>query len=55
MPFMLLPFRPTSNPSAAGSFIRNFFERGQAMHGEHLKRELRLTEPMVGSYVLGNA
>ncbi|EZF28162.1 hypothetical protein H101_08157, partial [Trichophyton interdigitale H6] len=25
IPFLLLPFRPTSDPSAAKSFIRNFF------------------------------
>jgi hypothetical protein len=49
IPFMLLPFRPTSDPSAARSFIRNFFDKGQALHGEHLRQELRLTEPMVGS------
>lgn len=54
MPFMLLPFRPTSDPSAARSFIRSFFERGQAMHGEHLKQELRLTEPMVRYHISGN-
>lgn len=47
MPFMLLPFRPTSDPSAARTFIRNFFDRGQALHGEYLTQELRLTEPMV--------
>ncbi|KAL2063786.1 hypothetical protein VTL71DRAFT_5591 [Oculimacula yallundae] len=45
MPFLLLPFRPTSDPSAARSFVRNFFERG--LYGEMLAHELRLTEPMV--------
>jgi hypothetical protein len=44
---MLLPFRPTSDPSAARTFIRNFFDRGLALHGEYLTQELRLTEPMV--------
>lgn len=44
---MLLPFRPTSDPSAARTFIRNFFDKGQALHGEYLTQELRLTEPMV--------
>ena len=44
---MILPFRPTSDPSAARTFIRNFFDRAQALHGEHLAQELRLTEPMV--------
>lgn len=47
MPFLLLPFRPTSDPSAARTFIRNFFDRGQRMYGEGLAQELRLTEPMV--------
>lgn len=47
MPFMILPFRPTSDPSAARTFIRNFFDRGQALHGDCLTQELRLTEPMV--------
>ncbi|CAG8956851.1 hypothetical protein HYFRA_00012306 [Hymenoscyphus fraxineus] len=46
MPFLLLPFRPTSNPSAARTFIRNFFDRGQ-LYGDLLLQELRLTEPMV--------
>jgi hypothetical protein len=50
MPFMLLPFRPTSDPSAARTFIRNFFDKGQALHGDYLTQELRLTEPMVKSY-----
>ncbi|MCJ1352458.1 MAG: hypothetical protein MMC33_002442 [Icmadophila ericetorum] len=51
MPFLLLPFRPTSDPSAARTFIRNFFspsdERGGPLEGERLSQELRLTEPMV--------
>ncbi|KAK2625486.1 hypothetical protein QTJ16_004798 [Diplocarpon rosae] len=46
-PFLLLPFRPTSDPSAARSFVRNFFDRSQPLHGEMLAQELRLTEPMV--------
>ncbi|KAL8903700.1 MAG: hypothetical protein Q9171_007310 [Xanthocarpia ochracea] len=48
MPFLLLPFRPTSDPSAARTFIRNFFneERGP-LHGDRLDQELMLTEPMV--------
>ena len=45
IPFLLLPFRPTSDPSAARNFIRNFFDRG--IYGEALAQELRLTEPMV--------
>lgn len=45
-PFLLLPFRPTSDPSAARTFIRHFFDRGQ-LYGESLAQELRLTEPMV--------
>jgi hypothetical protein len=47
MPFLLLPFRPTSDPSAARTFIRHFFDRGQTLYGETLAQELRLTEPMV--------
>jgi hypothetical protein len=50
MPFLLLPFRPTSDPSAARTFVRNyFFPPGDRAvpQGEQLMRELRLTEPMV--------
>lgn len=50
MPFLLLPFRPASDPSAARAFIRNFFspsaERG-TLEGERLMQELRMTEPPV--------
>ncbi|KAI9698449.1 MAG: hypothetical protein M1836_004030 [Candelina mexicana] len=50
-PFLLLPFRPTSDPGAAKTFVRNFFnataENSGHFRGEHLKQELRLTEPMV--------
>lgn len=51
MPFLLLPFRPASDPSAARTFIRNFFsmERGIELKGERLEQELMLTEPMVGT------
>lgn len=50
LPFLLLPFRPASDPSAARTFIRNFFneERGP-LHDERLEQELLLTEPMVSS------
>lgn len=47
VPFFLLPFRPTSDPSAARTFIRNFFDSKQHMRGDYLAQELRLTEPMV--------
>ena len=49
LPFLLLPFRPASDPSAARTFIRNFFsmERGSELKGERLEQELMLTEPMV--------
>lgn len=49
MPFLLLPFRPASDPSAARTFIRNFFsmEKGTELKGERLEQELILTEPMV--------
>ncbi|KAI9866621.1 MAG: hypothetical protein M1813_001173 [Trichoglossum hirsutum] len=51
VPFLLLPFRPTSDPSALRTFIRNFFnprsDRGGRLGGDELIQELRLTEPMV--------
>ncbi|KGO75367.1 protein of unknown function DUF1708 [Penicillium italicum] len=50
-PFLLLPFRPSSDPSAARTFIRNYFnqsfEKGSPVNGDVLAQELRLTEPMV--------
>ncbi|KAH9892073.1 DUF1708-domain-containing protein [Xylariomycetidae sp. FL2044] len=53
LPFLLLPFRPTSDPSAVRTFIRHFFNDGtQVLHGEALVQELRMTEPMVISGVL---
>ncbi|KAJ5161155.1 hypothetical protein N7492_006547 [Penicillium capsulatum] len=51
VPFLLLPFRPTSDPSAARTFIRNYFnqsfDKGAPVDGDVLAQELRLTEPMV--------
>lgn len=48
MPFLLLPFRPASDPSAARSFIRNYFNADKgAIQGARLSQELLLTEPMV--------
>ncbi|KAL9064964.1 MAG: hypothetical protein Q9157_007643 [Trypethelium eluteriae] len=51
MPFLLLPFRPDSDPSSAKIFIRNFFKSlfdGTGYYrGEALRQEMRLTEPMV--------
>lgn len=51
MPFLLLPFRPASDPSAARSFIRNYFnpDRGLQLQGDRLSQELLLTEPMVSA------
>lgn len=49
-PFLLLPFRPTSDPSAVRTFIRHFFDQG--MTGDVLSQELRMTEPMVVSGVI---
>ncbi|KAH5039821.1 hypothetical protein HBI74_023170 [Parastagonospora nodorum] len=50
MPFVLLPFRPTSDTSASRNFIRNFFkadyEGSGQYRGEGLATELRLTEPL---------
>ncbi|KAF4971398.1 hypothetical protein FSARC_1760 [Fusarium sarcochroum] len=50
-PFLLLPYRPTSDPSAVRSFIRHFFESHANLRGEQLAQELRMTEPMVVSGV----
>ncbi|GKU05003.1 hypothetical protein FLAG1_01337 [Fusarium langsethiae] len=50
-PFLLLPYRPTSDPSAVRSFIRHFFESHASLRGEQLSQELRMTEPMVVSGV----
>ncbi|KAL2008878.1 hypothetical protein VTN00DRAFT_7072 [Thermoascus crustaceus] len=50
VPFLLLPFRPSSDPSAARTFIRNYFNPPpgrQPLRGDALMQELRLTEPMV--------
>ncbi|KAI1809834.1 DUF1708-domain-containing protein [Poronia punctata] len=52
LPFLLLPFRPTSDPSAVRTFIRHFFNESHQMTGEALAQELRMTEPMVISGVL---
>ncbi|KAI4257284.1 MAG: hypothetical protein LQ352_001696 [Teloschistes flavicans] len=50
MPFLLLPFRPASDPSAARSFVRNFFNEDRApLQGRQLGQELMLTEPMVST------
>lgn len=45
-PFLLLPFRPTSDPSAVRTFIRHFFDN-YALRGETLAQEMRMAEPMV--------
>ena len=49
IPFLLLPFRPASDPSAARTFVRNYFsmDKGTQLVGERLEQELILTEPMV--------
>ncbi|KAF2831663.1 hypothetical protein CC86DRAFT_378459 [Ophiobolus disseminans] len=50
MPFVLLPYRPTSDTSASRNFVRNFFksayEGTRQFKGEGLATELRLTEPL---------
>lgn len=50
-PFLLLPFRPSSDPSAARTFVRNYFnqsfDQGRPVSGDGLVQELRLNEPMV--------
>ncbi|KAK0631914.1 hypothetical protein B0T14DRAFT_559656 [Immersiella caudata] len=55
LPFLLLPFRPTSDPSAVRTFVRHFFDGrdgSPALRGEALANELRMTEPMVISGVV---
>lgn len=51
MPFLLLPFRPNTDPSSAKSFIRNFFKagpgEGSILTGQALLNEMRLIDPMV--------
>ncbi|KAL8699862.1 MAG: hypothetical protein Q9201_005758 [Fulgogasparrea decipioides] len=55
MPFLLLPFRPTSDPSAARTFIRNFFSEARGpLRDERLQQELMLTEPMVSRIEQGH-
>ncbi|CAJ2499946.1 Uu.00g027990.m01.CDS01 [Anthostomella pinea] len=51
-PFLLLPFRPTSDPSAVRTFVRHFFDGNQNTRGDALVQELRMTEPMVIAGVL---
>ncbi|KAE8148649.1 hypothetical protein BDV25DRAFT_13723 [Aspergillus avenaceus] len=55
-PFLLLPFRPSSDASAARTFIRNYFtqavEKGSPPSGEALAQELRLSDPIVLCSVL---
>ena len=52
VPFLLLPFRPSSDPSAARTFVRNFFfppnDRSQ-LSGSALVNELRMSEVMVSN------
>ncbi|EPE10241.1 morphogenesis protein [Ophiostoma piceae UAMH 11346] len=52
IPFLLLPFRPTSDPSAVRTFVRHFFDQNARVTGELLLQELRMTEPMVISGVV---
>ncbi|PLN82333.1 hypothetical protein BDW42DRAFT_200497 [Aspergillus taichungensis] len=56
IPFLLLPFRPSSDASAARSFIRNYFDQsfknGAPVTGEPLSQELRLSDPTVLCSVL---
>ncbi|RVX66349.1 hypothetical protein B0A52_09957 [Exophiala mesophila] len=50
VPFLLLPFRPSSDPSAARTFVRNFFvppQDREHLQGTLLENELRMTEVMV--------
>lgn len=50
MPFLLLPFRPNADPSAAKNFIRSYFngvDDNEQYRGPGLHNELRLVEPSV--------
>lgn len=53
MPFLLLPFRPNADPTAAKTFIRTYFKHGEGpsseLTGADLQREIRLVEPLVSS------
>lgn len=50
-PFLLLPFRPNSDPQGARTFIRNYYkgnaEGSPQYRGDLLKQELRLTDSEV--------
>jgi hypothetical protein len=47
-PFLLLPYRPNTDPCAGRSFIRNYFNPTSAPPtGANLQQELRLTDPDV--------
>jgi Domain of unknown function (DUF1708) len=50
VPLLILPFRPSSDPSAARTFVRNYFfpqvER-EPLRGNALASELKMTEVMV--------
>ena len=54
MPFILLAFRPTSDPSAARTFIRNYFDAHKRiqLRGDDLNQELMLTEPTVSRHIV---
>ncbi|OJJ48607.1 hypothetical protein ASPZODRAFT_130697 [Penicilliopsis zonata CBS 506.65] len=55
-PFLLLPYRPASDPSAARSWVRNYFtsavDKSAPWTGDVLVQELRLTDPLVICSVL---
>lgn len=59
MPFLLLPFRPGSDPVGSKSFIRNFFKIQYdgtfSENKQAIQQELRLMDPLVGADVLGHA
>ncbi|RMZ81236.1 hypothetical protein DV737_g2667, partial [Chaetothyriales sp. CBS 132003] len=50
VPLLLLPFRPSSDPSAARTFVRNFFfppNERERLTGSALRSELRMTEVII--------
>lgn len=53
IPFLLLPFRPSSDPNGARTFIRNYFSASNRdqLRGSSLASEMRMTDVMVGAPV----
>lgn len=55
IPFLLLPFRPSSDPSAARTFVRNYFlpqTDREALRGTALANEVKMTDVMILASVM---